>query len=295
VATRTELLGEAGIEWLARLPGIIAACAKRWGLEIEAPYNELWYNYVAMARRGSERVVIKVCCPGHAFVQEVEALRLFNGGACVRLLGSDDELQALLLERAEPGDMVETLRDDAAEISAAAKVMLGLWRPAPQVHPFSLARDWLTAALDPAKLRRMKRRYPWITPALEHAAEMQAERHSLMLLHGDLHHGNILAAQREPWLAIDPKGVVGDVAWDVGSFLFNSLKKDPPADRPRVIRPRADQFANELSIDREWLYACSVASSLCGAFSSLRDEPNDSRNGVAAMACAGELAKGIRP
>ena len=292
MAKRAPSLGKAGLEWLARLPDILGACVDRWSLQIDEPYRELWYNYVAKARQADELVTLKVCCPDHAIAQEVEALRLFDGGKCVRLLDWDPKLRAILLEHAEPGEMVETLKDNVAEISAAAEVMRGLWRPVPEGHFLPLARDWLTEARDPGKLLVMKRHQPWITPALEHAAEMLMERTDSLLLHGDLHHGNILAAQREPWLAIDPKGIVGDRAWDVGSFLFNSLKKDLPADRAKAVRLRADQFSEELTIDREWLYACCVAGSLQGAFSSLRDEPDDSRNGVAAMACAEELAKG---
>jgi len=292
VTSRVLRLGEAGSEWLARLPSIIARCAAAWSLEIEAPFSELWFNYVATARRDGEPVVLKVCCPGHEIVQEATALRLFDGQMCVRLLDSDLDLGALLLERAEPGKMIETLRDDEAEIAAAARLMRGLWRAPPAVHPFPHSVDWLKAALEPRRLARTKRMYPWVMPALEQAVELAADGVEPLLLHGDLHHGNILSAQREPWLAIDPKGLVGDAAWEVAPFLFNSLKKEDPAARRRLVRKRADQFADELSLDRRRLYSWSAVSALHSAFWSLRDEADMGKNWQAAMACAEELASG---
>lgn len=292
VATHAARLGAAGHKWLARLPAIVRACVERWELEIEAPYEELWYNCVVKARLDGQPVVLKVCHPGHETVEEATALRHFDGRMCVRLLDYDPGLEVLLLERAEPGEMIETLRDGVAEIAAAAALMRGLWRPPPPLHSFPLAVDWLNAALAPESLPGTKRLYSWVVPALERAAEMQADKVEPLLLHGDLHQGNILSAQREPWLAIDPKGVVGDAAWEVAPFLFNSLKRDDAGERPRMARRRADQFADELSFDRARLYTWSVVRALQSAFWSLRDDTAMGRNWQAAMACAEELSHG---
>jgi streptomycin 6-kinase len=293
VAVRAPRLGAAGEAWLARLPSIIAACAERWSLTNVKPFPELWYNYVAAAERDGEAVAIKACHPGHETLQEVAALRLFDGDKCVRLLDYDSEHEALLLERAEPGAMIETLGDDEAEVVYAAQVMRGLWRPAPAEHPFPLAVDWLEAALEPATLAETKRLYPWIVPALERAGELSQEKSEVMLLHGDLHHGNILSARREPFLAIDPKGVVGEPAWEVAPFLFNNVDRYEQADWPRLTLRRADQFADVLGIDRQRLYIWCAVRALQAAFWSLRDDELGNRRHFEDFVCAEALAKSL--
>jgi streptomycin 6-kinase len=291
VAIRAPRLGAAGEAWLARLPSIIAACAERWSLENVTPFPELWYNYVASATRAGQAVAIKVCHPGHETLQEVTALRLFDGRRCARLLDFDPEDEALLLERAEPGAMIETLEDDEAEVEAAAAVMRGLWRAAPVEHPFPLASDWLKAALEPATLVSTKRNHPWVEGALARAAELAQEKAESLLLHG-AHHGNILSAQREPWLAIDPQGVVGDAAWEIAPFLFNNVDRYRQ-EESRVARRRADQFADLLGLERERVYAWGAVRALQGAFWSLRDEaPEAGAQHFEDLVCAEALAKG---
>jgi streptomycin 6-kinase len=92
------------------------------------------------------------------------------------------------------------------------------------------------------------------------------------LLHGDLHHGNVLRGRKEEWLAIDPHGVIGDSAWELAPFLFNYLSRYPRDDWPAIIRRRADQFAEELSLDRERVYAWSAVRAIQSAWWSLRDD-----------------------
>ena len=293
VAARVAQLGDHGKAWLAALPSIIDECTARWFLDVEDPFDPLWYNYVAKVTCKNEPAVLKVCCPGHEIEQEVAALQLFDGRMCVRLIAFDLELGALVLERAEPGLMIETMSDDSAEIAAAARLMRGLWRPVQPAHVFPLISDWLTAAQDRDHLTQVKRQDAWITRLLDRAAELTGDADRLRVLHGDLHHGNILSAQREPWLAIDPKGLVGYPEWEVGVFLFNSLKKEEPAERPRLVRMRADQFVHELSFDRHALYTWAAVAALHAQYWSLRDEPGSGRNWDAAMVCAEMLAEGI--
>ena len=90
-----------------------------------------------------------------------------------------------------------------------------------------------------------------------------------MLLHGDLHHYNILSAGREPWLAIDPKVVVGEAENEVGAFVRNRLL---PVSRPeRLLARRLDQFADELGFDRERILGWSLAQAVLSAWWSFED------------------------
>jgi len=212
--------------------------------------------------------------PDHDFLCEAEALRVFEGEGCASLLAVDREAGAMLIERVEPGKEVHTLEDDVAETSAVAAVMRALQRPYSGLFPFPNAVEWINDALDPSAIPKLKQTHPWIEKALGRIAEIASEPYEELLLHGDLHHGNVLSATRAPWLAIDPKGVIGDPAWELAPFLFNRLERYPHADWPSIIRRRADQFADELSLDRQRVYAWSAVRAIQSAWWSLRDEPS---------------------
>jgi streptomycin 6-kinase len=271
-----EARGAAGAEWLSRLPAILDGCVRRWSLIVDGPFPGLSINYVLAARRSDGApAVLKICFPDHEFNTEVEALRLFDGRGSVRLLECDLEQGALLLERLIPGTLLETVADDEVATNIAVSVMRRLWRPAPENHPFPTTERWLG---------NMRRRAPDVLPrdpafpaasvnrVLALSAELLAEAPAPVLLHGDLHHMNILTAEREPWLAIDPKGVVGPPVWETGPLLINQL---PSAgdDRTlrRVLARRTEQLAAELSVDKRTLVAWGVVRAVLSAYWTVED------------------------
>ncbi|HVF44479.1 MAG TPA: aminoglycoside phosphotransferase family protein [Pyrinomonadaceae bacterium] len=250
--------GAEGEEWLRGLPATIEACAARWSVEVGPPFLPLYYNYVARAEgAGGARLVLKICFPDDEAATEREAMRLFDGRGAARLVEADEEHGALLLERLEPGTKLSELcdADDEGAISAAVSVMRRLRRPAPLVHEFPSVGDWGKGF---ARHRAQYEGTSGPLPArLFDEAEalfrqLDASADGAVLLHGDLHQGNIIAARREPWLAIDPKGIVGDAAYEVGALLRN------PNDRilswpnlPRVMGRRIRQLSDELGFERE--------------------------------------------
>ena len=90
-----------------------------------------------------------------------------------------------------------------------------------------------------------------------------------VLLHGDLHHDNILSAEREPWLAIDPKGVVGEPEYEVGGFLRSHLLFQPKPEE--VLTRRVDQFVDGLGFDRERVVGWGLAQALLSAWWAYED------------------------
>lgn len=267
--------GDAGVSWVNTLLSLIGLVADRWNVTIEPHFENLSYNYVATVRReDGTPAVLKLCPPDDDFICEAEAVRAFDGDGCVRLLGLDREAGAMLIERVEPGVEVHKLQDDVAETSAVADVMRALQRPYNGAFPFPHASEWIDAALDPKAIPGLKARFGWIQRSLDRLAEMAIEPGEDLLLHGDLHHDNVLSATRARWLAIDPKGVIGDPAWEIAPFLFNRLLRYPRTEWPRIIRRRADQFAEELGLDRQRVYAWSAVRAVQSAFWSLRDDPS---------------------
>jgi streptomycin 6-kinase len=291
IRNRIDLHGDAGRQWAAALPGLIAGCADRWSLTLHPPFPRLSYNYAApVTRADGTPAVLKVCYRDKEFYTEEAALRIYNGRGASRLLESDLDQGALLLERLEPGAPLSSLADDEQATSIAAAVMRELWRPAPAEHRFPTTADWFKG------FARTRAQFGGGTGPLprrlfEHGealfADLLASQAEAVVLHGDLHHGNILAAQRQPWLAIDPKGIVGEPAYEVGALLPNpSRLQSEPLPAPILAR-RVDQLADELRFDRARVRGWGVAQAVLSACWSVEDH---GRGWEWAIRCAELLA-----
>jgi streptomycin 6-kinase len=266
--TIRSAFGDAGREWLARLPGLIQDCERRWSLQL-GPAYELSYNYVAPATvDDGTRAVLKLGVPNPELTTEVAALRLYDGIGAVRLLEGDADAGILLMERLEPGTPLYELADDEAATAIAAETMGRLWHPLPETHPFP---DLYRRS---RSLREWRARYGGTTGPLPERyvdraqglyRELIASAGEPVLLHGDLHHWNILRARRAPWLAIDPKGVAGEPIYDTGAWLRNPTGDiGTRVDLRAITARRMAQFAEMLGFEREriaaWAFAQEVLS-----------------------------------
>jgi streptomycin 6-kinase len=278
-----EVHGAAGAEWLSELPSRIAACARRWSLTVLPPFAPLSYNYVAPAvRADGAPVVLKLGVPNPELTTEIAALRLCNGQGIVQLLDANPEQGALLLERLTPGTALSRLTDDEKATSIAAQVMRQIWQPVPPEHSFPTVAQWA------AGLARLRQQFggatgPFPTRLVEEAEALFAELIDSMaepvLLHGDLHHDNILAAARQPrltrrplWLALDPKGLVGEPAYEVGALLRNPAPQLLAQPQPgRILARRVYQLAEELGFDRARLRGWGLAQAVLSAWWSFED------------------------
>ncbi|MAX20408.1 MAG: hypothetical protein CL709_11335 [Chloroflexi bacterium] len=216
---------------------------------------------------------------------EIEALRIFDGDGVARLLDSDTDLGAMLIERLEPGDTLLSVEDDEQATSIAAGVMRNLWKPAPVNHPFPTAERW---GLGFGRLRKTfdGGSGPFPSGLVDRAeslfSELLASIGDPFLIHGDLHHENILSNEgrssgqndeREPWLAIDPKGLVAEREYEVGALLRNPMPQLLDGSNPeRVTARRIAQLAEELGFDRERILVWSLSQAVLSAWWSYEDE-----------------------
>ena len=112
-----------------------------------------------------------------------------------------------------------------------------------------------------------------------------------VLLHGDLHHENILEAERESWLAIDPKGLVGEAAYETGALLRNQLSVVFEDSQPgRVMARRVDQLAEELGLDRTRVRGWGLAQAVLSAWWDVEDFGRLGDFDMAVLTCAELLA-----
>jgi streptomycin 6-kinase len=272
-----ELFGEEGRAWLDRLPALLATYEERWSLTIGTPFSNLSFNYVAPAIRSDGTQVIVKTGLSDEFPSQPVALRHFAGHGMVQLLAYDEQNNMMLLERLRLGRSLRTVESDKVAISAAVNVMRQLWRPLPTRHyPFPTVSAWGEG------FGRIRDLYaggvgPFPSPAIfDRAERLYAELSMSMaepvLLHGDLHQDNILSAEREPWLAVDPKGVIGEPAYETGALLRNFWPDILSIPNPQALmRRRIDQLAAELGFERKRIYAWGFAQSVLSVLWSIED------------------------
>jgi len=205
---------------------------------------------------------------------EALALALWDGEGAVRLLAHDPARRALLLERCLPGDALLHRAGDDEAGDVVAGLLLRLWRPPPPGHPLVRPAD---AA--PGWSRRIAEHWERAGRPFERALvdRAQAALRELtapggasapeVVLHQDLHAANVLRAEREPWLVIDPKPLAGDPAFDFASLLRDrrpELARDPEA--PRRVRRRVARLCAATGQDRERVRGWGVAHALAWGF-----------------------------
>jgi streptomycin 6-kinase len=217
-------------------PALIAALSGRWQLRIGEPFTGGSVAYVAPVERADgSAAVLKISPIDDETRHEADALALWDGDGVVRLLERDDTLGAMLLERLHPGDPLSAL-PESESIPVACGLLRRLRRPLPAGHPFTavttLVAGWsLTMPLAYERAGR-----PFAIHLLNRAVRLCEEfaeaRIPAVLVNRDFHLSNVLSAEREPWLMIDPKPLAGEPAFDTGYLLESFL--DPHPDRQRA-------------------------------------------------------------
>lgn len=247
--------------WLRQLPATVKDLARRWALSLGTPFEgqDVSCSWVAPGTRAQgTAAVLKVGMPHMEGEHEIQGLRFWDGDPTVRLLEADEEMGAMLLERCEPGTPLHWLEEREQDV-IMARLLRRLWRTPDVPHPFrpltALTAHWS------AETEAAAARWPdagVVREGLRLFRELPRSASQQVLLATDLHAGNVVRAQREPWLVIDPKPFVGDSAYDATQHLFccdARLRADPDKTIGR--------FADLLGVDRErvrlWMFARAAA------------------------------------
>ncbi|GAA2741903.1 aminoglycoside phosphotransferase family protein [Kitasatospora cinereorecta] len=220
VRTTVEREGDGGAAWLAELPGIVEELLGRWDCVPDGAVTHGGVGLVVpVLRRTGEAAVLKVSFPHPGNVHEPDAFAAWGGRGAVLLYERDDERYAMLLERALPTTLADVVDGDEL-LTVAGRLSRRLAVPAPPGLPrLSEQADAWEHQLrtDAAELTHSLTPYV-VDAALATVAELGRAQPDTVV-HGDLHARNVLSADREPWLAVDPKGLAGDPAYDAGTLL----------------------------------------------------------------------------
>ncbi|MFD4458827.1 aminoglycoside phosphotransferase family protein [Nocardia sp. NPDC058480] len=263
--------GEPGRAWIEALPGLADELLQRWSCTPEGPVMHGNVGIVLPVRHQDlPPAVVKISFPHPGNVFEPDAFAAWNGRGAVRLFERDDERFAMLLERTGRGTLADIPDfDEAVGVLGKLSHRLAIDAPIGLPRLSDLVADWpdvirTTAAElgDPLPRR--------VLDAVAETLRDLGPDQPQTLVHGDLHDANVLAGDREPWLAIDPKGYVGDPAYDtitvLRSYRFVPLLFAP--DPAAGIRRGLDLYCEAAGIDRararRWAQVRAVKAALWG-------------------------------
>jgi streptomycin 6-kinase len=246
--------------WLERVPELVTRWCEEWDLRLGEPYASGAGGHTTRAELADGRpAVLKLVYPHRESEHEADALELWNGNGAVRLLARSGDGLAMLIERCVPGT---PLAERGAEVSLDVLVALlpRLWVCGGEpVHTLTdEAAGWVSYL--PRQWDEVRPPYPRrvLDAALDALTSLPPTQGELVLLHQDLHGENVLAAQREPWLVIDPKPLLGErefaVAPIVRSFELGHSRKD--------VLHRFDRLTGELGLDRERARGWAIGQTL---------------------------------
>lgn len=252
--------GQSGVTWWDNLPVLLEVITKKHGLTLLPPFQGLSYNYVQPVIGPNEEAwVLKCSVQYDELATEVNALRHYNGIGAVGLIDADLDAGWMLMERCVPGCRLVNLLDEAETIAIAVSVMQRLWRPVENTEQFPSLAHWLRGLERINTCNFLKNVLPKRIQDFSRGRvqELLLSQGEPILLHGDLHHYNLLQHQ-DTWVAIDPKGVVGEREFEIGAFLRNPLCVVEDPMETKAIARNLDQVIELTGFDRQKVLSWSI-------------------------------------
>ena len=239
--------------------------AHQWDVAIDSTW-ETNGSVLAFGVRRRTRVVLKISKQSGDEWHSGDILRAFDGDGMVRVYESD--AGAVLLEQLDPGtELVELVRQgkDETAIEILAQVMLQTAHHTPPSHCPTVL-DWARGFDRFLKMGDKQIPSHLVSEAGELYRRLGTSAGGTMLLHGDLHHYNVLFDSNRGWVAIDPKGVVGELEYEVGAILRNPVEQPDFVASTNIIERRLRALTDVLHLDYrralEWSFAQAVLSEI---------------------------------
>lgn len=249
--------GEKGIQWLNSLPILIENLSHHWSLTNMESVDNMRWNYVAYAKQDHQSVVLKICSDTTLAKHECSALHHFDGHGAIKVLDYHEAYHAMLLERALPGISLKQQHPNDIDniILSYVHVATALQSQKPLHANYQHMSQWCEA-ID--KIQDVRIKIHLVEKAKQIKTQLLNSVTEEYLCHGDLHLENILLNQ-DNWLAIDPKGIIGETAFELAAFdLINDAELADPTMLPSKIIMRINQLATSAGVDSRrllaWIY-----------------------------------------
>lgn len=247
-----NVFGKEGEDWLSKLPSLVEMLCTHWNLSHVTPVNNMSFNYVAKAIMNADQpVILKIGCDKKSINAERQALTYFAGQGAVKLIDYSDDSNALLLQEALPGKTLKSFypAKDEFVIDKYADVVRKLHsKHLSSSHDYLNISDWLQA-IDHLTAEHIPGNL--LQKALTLKKHLLASPKPHVFLHGDLHHDNIVENGNE-WLAIDPKGIVGEPEFEVAAFDFiHASELSDELKAKQLFLERVERLAQRTGLDAE--------------------------------------------
>lgn len=295
----TGVFGEAGRIWLHNIGTVIDKYRDAWSLKVFNPEHKLSFNIIlpALCDDGRE-AILKLGFPSAEFICEIEALKTMQGENIVELIRENADDGVMLLDRIKPGleltelsrSQIETEGHDDRSTMIVCDIMQPVQKRLIDSNVFPHFKDWMRSAFS-----KYSHRYKDAGPVFlfEYAVsvynELFGENDQDVLLHGDLHHYNILSSD-ESWKVIDPKGVIGPPILECGAYLRNPIDLMDNPNPYKIVSRRVAVMSNHFRYSKKSVCDAGIAVSVLSACWSLESNGTYWEN---TAACA-ELLRSIR-
>jgi streptomycin 6-kinase len=253
-------------DWRERVPELLEAAVVRWELTLGEAYPPGAAGHVARARLANGApAVLKLVFPHREAEHEADALALWDGDGAVRLLAVDDDGWSFVMERCQPGELLAH-SDPETALDVLVEILPRLWRTV--AEPFHTLADevavWLDEIPEAWELAERPVDRSLLDETMEALVELSSSQGEQVLLHQDLHTDNVLAAEREPWLVIDPKPLRGEREFSVAPIVRDYILGHSQQD---VVR-RLDRLTSELDLDRDRARWWTIGQTIAWMFES---------------------------
>lgn len=259
-----NIWGKKGKQWLESLSEKLKYLTEHWQLSNLVPVPNMTYNFVALATcKQSQKVVLKLVCNRDDYDKERLALAYFNGSGTISLMDSFDSYQAMLLQQAVPATTLKSAaqKDMGAAIEDYKAVVDALCQSAQTHDNFIHVSAWCDA-INRIDTNHIEKKLA--TKAKAVCEWLLSTANEEYICHGDLHLENIVRSGDE-WLAIDPKGVVAEKAFESSAFDWllglDSLKHE---EAQHALLERINKLASLLGLDANrllcWVFVKAIIS-----------------------------------
>lgn len=243
-----KLYGANGQTWLDNLPNITQAYAKLWNLSNLTPLETLTFNYILSGIYNRKEIILKIGYDSNALFKEQIALKALENHGAVKIIAYEGN--ALLLERLSPGISLQSYLPNRSK--EALQIACDLTK---KLHQANLPKKINLPSIE-ERFSLLDKNWPipndYLIKARGFRNNLIKSSSPRVVLHGDLHHDNILK-NGKTWKAIDPHGVIGYPINEVWAFAAN-----PEQDLPFI----AQCFNFNLRDLQECYYAHAVLSSI---------------------------------